>query len=205
MGARYLLTLLPQYRPLPNAPVQVPSGWGWVDDRQEGLAAAMCRHNVHHAGRSIWRRTDGVMVSASDAASGCKLMTLVNQTVAVGAAHYCSVHRQCDGSARAGVHSLPIAAQAAEQVISTQPREPSPQAPRPLTVYGGPLKRSLTVCLRPNSLPRSTTPPPEGPRKRLQRFAAVDTALLNMGEAILRLQQDTLTLKDTLQDLRRLS
>ena len=162
MGARYLLTLLPKYRPLPNASEQVPSGWGWVDDRQEGLAAAMCRHNVHHAGRSIWRRADGVMVSASDAASGCKLMTLVNQTVAVGAAHYCSVHRQCDGSARAGVHSLPIAAQAAEQVISTQPREPSPQAPGLLLFTGARLNAALPPACGPTPSRAPSRPPRKG-------------------------------------------
>ena len=82
VGTRYFLTLLPNHLPQPDASTHTPSGWGWVDDRLEGLAAAMRRHNVSLDGYSIWRRTDGVMVCARDAATGSKLMALVNRTAA---------------------------------------------------------------------------------------------------------------------------
>ena len=65
LGTQYLLTLLSKHQPSQNAPKQALAGWGWVDDRLEGLAAAMRRHNVNQAGCNIWRRTDGVMICAS--------------------------------------------------------------------------------------------------------------------------------------------
>ena len=204
LGTRYLLTLLPKYFPPQDAPEQTPSGWGWVDGRLEGLAAAMRRHNVNQAGCNIWRRADGVMVCASNAATRRKLMTLVNQTAAVGTAYYRTEQRHFDGAPETWIYSLPAKSMTVERVPAAQPGGPSPSAPRPLTVYGGSLKRSIAVCLQPNSTARSITPPPEGPRKRLQRIAAAETALRNMGEAILQLQQETLTLREALQDLRSL-
>jgi hypothetical protein len=130
-------------------------------------------------------------------------MALVNRTAAVGTAHYCSEHRHCHGAEGSWACSLPRALMA-EQTAPAQPPASSPQVPRPLTVYSGPHKRGLAACLRPNSLTRSITPPPEGPRKRRQRLAEADATLRNMGDAISQLQQATLTLRDTLQDLRRL-
>ena len=129
-------------------------------------------------------------------------MALVNRTAAVGTAHYCSEHRPCRGAEGTWACSLPRALRA-EQTASAQPPASSPPVPRPLTVYSGPHKRGFAACLQPNSLTRSITPPPEGPRKRRQRLAAADSTLQNMGDAIEQLQQATLTLRDTLQDLRR--
>ena len=128
-------------------------------------------------------------------------MALVNRTAAVGTAHYCSEHRHCHGAEGSWACSLPSALTAG-QTDSVQPPASGPQVPRPLTVYSSSRKRSSAACLQPNSLTRSITPPPEGPRKRRQRLAAADSTLRNMGDAIAQLQQATLTLRDTLQDLR---
>ena len=128
-------------------------------------------------------------------------MALVNLTVAVGTAYYCSEHRHCHGAEGSRAHSVPNVLMAA-QASSAHPPASSPQVPRPLTVYSGLHKRSSAAGLRPDSLARSVTPPLEGPRKRRQRLAAADSTLRNMGDAIAQLQQATLTLRDTLQDLR---
>ena len=201
VGSRYLLTLLPNHRPQPNATTHTPTGWGWVDDRLEGLATAIRTHCAPLAGSSVWRRTDGVMICARDAAAGSKLMALVNTTVAVDTAYYCAECRHCHGAEGSRAHSLPNFLMAA-QASSALPPTSHPQAPRPLTVYSGPHKRSSAALSRPDSLARPVTPPPEGPRKRRQRLAAADSTLQNMGDAIAQMQQATLTLRDTLQDLR---
>ena len=105
------------------------------------------------------------------------------------------------GAVVSGAYCLPNA-RIVTQAASTQPSTSSPQAPRPLTVYSGPCKRSLAVCLRPAPLKCAVTPPPEGPRKRRHRLASADSTLQNMGDAIAQLQQAALTLRDILQDLR---
>ena len=200
-GSRYFLTLLPNHRPQSNATTHTPPGWGWVDDRLEDLATAIRTYCGPLAGYSIWRRTDGVMICARDAAARSKLMAMVNLTVAAGTTHYCSEHRHCHGVEGTRAHSVPNVAMAA-QASSAHPPAAGPHVPRPLTVYSGLHKRSPAAGPRPNSLARSVTPPPEGPRKRRQRLAAADSTLRNMGDAIAQLQQATLTLRDTLQDLR---
>ena len=201
VGSRYFLTLLPHHRLQPNAPTCIPSGWGRVDDELEGLATAIRTHCAPFVGYSFWRRTDGVMICASDAAAGNQLMALVNRTVAVGTAHYCSEHRHRHSAEGSRAYSFPNSL-IATQAASAQPPTSNPQVPRPLTVYSGPHKRSLAACLRPASLTCSVTPPPEGPRKRRHRLAAADSTLQNMGDAIAQLQQAALTLRDILQDLR---
>ena len=68
-GSQYLLMLWPKHHPSQSAPKQALDGWGWADDQAEGLGVALRRCNVNPEGHEIWRRADGVMVCASNAAT----------------------------------------------------------------------------------------------------------------------------------------
>ena len=203
-GTQYLLTLLPKHQPSQSAPKQALDGWGWADDQLEGLGVALRRYNVNPAGHEIWRRTDGVMVCASNAATRRKLMTFVNQTVEWGTEYYRNEPCHYYGEAEPWICSIPAEAPAAHRASAAKPCGPSQATPRPLTAYGGPVKRGIAVCLQPNPTARPITPPPEGPRKRLQRIETAEAALLSMSEATSRLHQETVTLRGILRDLRRL-
>ena len=81
LADRYILVLSAGQVVGRNAATQALYGWGWADESHDDLGEAIYQAGMQSRfhGITIYRRTDGVMVAASNAGQRWKLMTYADR------------------------------------------------------------------------------------------------------------------------------
>ena len=77
LAGRYILVLSADQHVGRSASTQALPGWGWADEGHDGLGHAIWQAGLQQRfhGITIYRRVDGVMVAAGNAAQRRRLMT----------------------------------------------------------------------------------------------------------------------------------